>query len=29
MVDFYQIWLVNPPLQVMEIYPDFWDIADL
>ncbi|MEG4113318.1 MULTISPECIES: hypothetical protein [unclassified Microcoleus] len=28
-VDLYQIWLVNPPLQVMEIYPYFWDIADL
>jgi hypothetical protein len=29
MVDFYQIWLVNPPLQVREIYPYFWKIADL
>jgi len=28
-VDLYQILLVNPPLQVMEIYPDLWDIADL
>jgi hypothetical protein len=28
-VDLYQILLVNPPLQIMAIYPDLWDIADL